>query len=321
MTQAVTEAKPLGLDDLVSPLFIAWQTTGECNMGCLHCCEESGHHMPNEMSKDAALAFCREIADLEIPYVALSGGEPLLLPHFFDICEFLRDQDISVKIETNGVFIDAPMAKRIAKLGLRSVQVSVDGSTPETHEQLRLRGDWEKTVQACRLLVAEGVNTEIVFVPTKFNMHQGMEVVELAYSLGIYGIYTGKLMRIGRAAQNWDKLAPSEEQYQAFFKKLEKKSEEYQGKMKVYFYPFDVIEELRYRKESPAASCLVIPDGRVKLIGPLPFVCGQVGVHPLQEIWERYRKAWRLPQVRDYIDKVLETPSLVSNANNWINLF
>jgi len=315
------EAQLPGFEDLTSPLFIAWQMTGVCNMGCLHCCEESGQHMPNEMDKEAVLALCQEIADREIPYVALSGGEPLLHPNFFEVCEFLRAREISVKIETNGVFVDDAVAGRIAGLGLRSVQVSVDGATAETHERLRLRGDWEKTLRACRLLVAEGVNTEIVFVPTKFNLHQAAEMVDLAASLGIFGFYTGKLMRIGRAAQNWHLLAPSEEQYEKFFKVLQQKSEQYGGRMKIYFYPYDVIEELRYRRDSPAASLLILPDGRVKLIGPLPFLCGQVGLHSLQEIWERYKRAWKEPQVREYIEGLLENPALVANANKWISLF
>ncbi|NIM04060.1 MAG: radical SAM protein [Armatimonadetes bacterium] len=315
------ESRLPGFENLASPLFIAWQTTGVCNMGCLHCCEESGHHMPNEMNEEAAVNLCQEIIDLEIPYTALSGGEPLLHPNFFAICKSLRARGVSVKIETNGVFVDETMADRIAELGLRSVQLSVDGATPETHEKLRLRGDWEKTVQACRLLVEREVNTEIVFVPTKFNLHQAAEMVDLASSLGVVGFYTGKLMRIGRAAENWDLLVPSEEQYREFFTVLEKKAEQYGDKMKVYFYPYDVIEELRYRRDHPAASLLIIPDGRVKLIGPLPFICGQIGLHPLQEIWERYKQAWKDPRVKDYIEDLLKNPALVSNANNWINLF
>ena len=98
-------------------------------------------------------------------------------------------------------------------------------------------------------------------------------------------------MRIGRAAKNWDILCPSEEEYKKFFAVLNEKIALYKGKMKVYYYPYDVIEELKYRLEFPSTSVLVIPNGKVKLIGPLPFICGDLKKESLSHVWEAYKKA------------------------------
>ncbi len=304
-------------EDYKSPLFIAWQLNSACNLGCLHCCEEAGHSMPDEMTKEQALDFCRQIAELDIPYMAISGGEPLLCPHIFDVCELIRDSNISLKIETNGEFIDEKTAQKLAELKMRSVQISLDGATPETHERLRLRGDWGKAVAACKSLIKHGVNTEIVFVPTQFNIHEISEIIDIAYSLGVYGFYTGKTMRIGRAAQNWDILCPSEEEYTKFFNVLQEKTEQYKGKMKIYHYPYDVIEELKYRIEKPSASLLVVPNGKVKLIGPLPFICGDLKKQSLAQIWENYKKAWKKPEVIEFTNKVIANPKLLAESNNW----
>ena len=307
-------------EDYKSPLFIAWQLNAVCNLGCLHCCEEAGHSMPDELTKEEALDFCRQIADLDIPYMAISGGEPLLCPHIFDVCQLIRDNNISLKIETNGEFIDDETAEKFAELKMRSVQISLDGATPETHERLRLRGDWAKAVAACKLLIEYGVNTEIVFVPTQFNIHEIGEIIELAYSLGVYGFYTGKTMRIGRAAQNWDIICPSEDEYARFFDVLQEKTEKYKGKMKIYHYPYDIIEELKYRLEKPSASLLVIPNGKVKLIGPLPFICGDLKKKSLKDIWEDYKVAWRKPEVIEFTKKVIADPNLLAQSNNWIEI-
>ena len=307
-------------DDYDSPLFIAWQLNSACNLGCLHCCEEAGHSTPDEMTKEQALDFCSQIAEVNVPYMAISGGEPLLCPHFFEVCEFIRSNNISLKIETNGEFIDEQTAARLAQLKLRSVQVSLDGATPETHEKLRLEGDWEKAIAACKYLVARGVNTEVVFVPTKFNIHEVGDVIDLAYSMGIYGVYTGKIMRIGRAAKNWDVLCPSDSEYERFFDVLKEKTASYEGKMKVYYYPYDVIEELKYRLESPSASLLVVPNGKVKLIGPLPFICGDLKKQKLSEIWENYKMAWRHPDVIEFTKKVIAEPELLAESNNFREL-
>lgn len=309
------------IEDFRAPLFVAWQITSRCNLGCLHCCEESGHSFPDEMEGEEILNFGREIVKLEIPYVALSGGEPLLHPDFFKVYEFLRNEGIDLKVETNGDFIDRDVAGRFAQLGARSVQVSVDGATASTHQRLRLNGNWERAIEACRHLIEEGVNTEIVFVPTKFNIHEIGDAIDLAASLGCYGFYTGKIMRIGRAALNWSMLCPSPKEYENFFRVLEAKTAEYKGRMKVYYYPYDVIEELKYRLEYPAASFLVLPNGKVKLIGPLPFVCGDVRKQSLEEIWTRYKKAWRQPEVIEYARRVIDNPLLLAEANRWIEIY
>lgn len=306
--------------DFSAPLFIAWQINAECNLGCLHCCEEAGHSMPDEMTSDQVFNFCAQMVELKIPYVAISGGEPLIYPHFFKVCKLLTSNGIEIKVETNGEFIDEKVADKIAKLNFRSVQISWDGAAALTHEKLRLGGDWKKVMEATRILVKKGVNTEVVFVPTKFNIHEVKKVIDLAYSFGIYGVYTGKIMRIGRAAKNWDILCPSEEEYKKFFKELKEKAKEYEGKMKVYYYPYDVVEELKYRLEYPSASLLVLPNGKVKLIGPLPFICGDLKKQRLKHIWRLYKKAWINPRVIKYTKQVVTNPKLLSESNKWIEL-
>lgn len=312
-----TTIEGMSFEDYKAPLFVAWQINSECNLCCLHCCEEAGHSMPDEMDKKEVFNFLQQIVDLNIPYVAFSGGEPLLHPHFFEMCEFLRRNKVSLKVETNGEFINEDTAGKLARLKFRSVQISLDGATAETHEKLRLKGDWEKAVAACRYLIKKGVNTEIVFVPTKFNIHETGALIDFAYSLGVYGVYTGKMMRIGRAAKNWDMLCPSDKEYENFFTVLKEKTDFYKGKMKVYYYPYDVVEELKYRLERPSASVLVIPNGKVKLIGPLPFICGDLKKQSLAQVWEAYKKAWRNPEVIEFAKKVIADPKLLAKSNEW----
>ena len=307
----------MNFEDYKAPLFVAWQINSECNLGCLHCCEEAGHSMPDEMNKEEVFSFLQQIVDLNIPYVAFSGGEPLLHPYFFEMCEFLRRNNVSLKVETNGEFIDERIAKKLGTLKFRSVQISLDGATAKTHEKLRLSGDWAKAVAACRYLIKEGVNTEVVFVPTKFNIHETGALIDFAYSLGVYGVYTGKIMRIGRAAKNWERLCPTDAEYENFFAVLKEKIALYKGKMKVYYYPYDVVEELKYRLESPSASILVIPNGKVKLIGPLPFICGDLKKQTLAQVWEAYKGAWRNLEVIEFAKKVIADPKLLAKSNEW----
>ncbi len=82
----------------------------------------------------------------------------------------------------------------------------------------------------------------------------------------------------------------------------------------------DVIEELKYRLQCPSASLLVVPNGKVKLIGPLPFICGDLKKQSLGRIWENYKKAWKKPEVVEFTNKVIADPKLLAESNNWIEI-
>ncbi len=136
MTQVECAIPGESVNEYDAPLFMAWQLNSECNLFCLHCCEEAGAVFPDRMTKEQMLESCRQFVEAGVPYVALSGGEPLMCPDFWDVCEYLRSHNVSVKIETNGEMIDAEVAKRLGKLNLRSVQISLDGATAKAHEDL-----------------------------------------------------------------------------------------------------------------------------------------------------------------------------------------
>jgi MoaA/NifB/PqqE/SkfB family radical SAM enzyme len=310
----------ISIENLRAPLFIAWHMTNRCNLNCIHCLWDSGEPWPNELNVDEALELCKQIVGLEVPYVALSGGEPLLYPGFWQVCEFLKDHNVSVKIETNGLLINKETARKLAKLELRSVQVSLDGASQQSYSMMRPRADFKRVLDAIKHLNDEGVITEIVFVPAKFNIHEVEQLIDLAVELGVTSFYTGKTMYIGRAVKYWDTLNPTNEQYKRLVETLDRKGKEYENQMLVYYYPYDVIDELKYRLEHPAASPLVLSTGKVKLIGSLPFVCGDVRLHSLAEIWERYKKAWRHPAVIEHARRVFENPSLLSQALEPIEL-
>ena len=46
--------------------------------------------------------------------------------------------------------------------------------------------------------------------------------------------------------------------------------------MRVHFHEMGLLEELRYRLHHPAALLIVLPNGLVKLINALPFICGDL---------------------------------------------
>ncbi|MEP7083848.1 MAG: radical SAM protein, partial [Betaproteobacteria bacterium] len=187
------------IGNLSSPLLLSWQITRDCDLCCLHCCTESapGKRMADELDAAEAMAIADQIIRNQIPYVMLCGGEPLVVPHFLALAETLGNAGILLKIETNGQRLDTKVAERLARLPIRSVQISLDGDTQETYERQRPGGSLAKAHAACCAVRAAGLPLEITFAPTRLNIHELGAVIERARALGAFRFNTGRLMRIG----------------------------------------------------------------------------------------------------------------------------
>jgi MoaA/NifB/PqqE/SkfB family radical SAM enzyme len=125
-------------------------------------------------------------------------------------------------------------------------------------------------------------------------------------------------MYTGNAVKAWRHLEVSEEQYEKFFDTLRAKAVEYRGAMRVYFHEAGLLEELRYRLEHPAALLIVLPNGLVKLINALPFICGDFRRQSLAEIWSNFRRAWSDPRVAQFVDNLATDPGRTRGLHDWI---
>ena len=65
---------------------VAWETTRNCNLDCIHC-RASATSGPYSGELDTAEAYLLldQIAEVAKPIIILTGGEPLLRDDIFDI--------------------------------------------------------------------------------------------------------------------------------------------------------------------------------------------------------------------------------------------
>ncbi|MBI3288705.1 MAG: radical SAM protein [Elusimicrobia bacterium] len=304
-------------EDLGAPLYVAWQITNECNLACLHCIEESGpgKAFKDELNTGEAYAVIDQLVRSEVPYVSFSGGEPMVRPDFFGMVERITQGGVGLKIETNGHYLTPENCRRFKQLGVKAVQVSLDGATPASFNKMRVHGRLETALDGVKNLREAGVPIEINFVPAKFNIKEIAAAVDLAHDIGAYSFYTGKLMFTGNAVRTWGITAPDEADYPAFFDALRAKTEEYKGRMRVYFHEMGLLEELRYRLENPAALFIILPNGKVKLINALPFTCGDLRQDTLSRVWQKFQLAWKSPRVSTFVDRLAEDPTIVSRLH------
>jgi MoaA/NifB/PqqE/SkfB family radical SAM enzyme len=310
------------IDFLAAPAMITWQLTRDCNLACLHCCTDSapGRALPGELSREEALGLADQIVAAQVPYVMIVGGEPTIVPHFFEVAERLGQGGVLLKIETNGQKFSDADASRLSHQPIRSVQISIDGANETTYGRMRPGGSLDKIKQACRAVRRFGMPLEITFAPTKLNIADAEGVIRLALELDAFRFNTGRLMRLGTAAKLWDRLCPDGKDYENFYNLLVGKEEELAERMELCFRPFSLKEELQARSVEPSGTLLVLPDGKVKVTAPLPYLCADLKEQSLNEAWEAYRAAWTHPRVVAGLAEAAGNEERLSEANHWVML-
>jgi len=163
--------------------------TEGCNLACRHCWmgprfDATGKDypvLPVELFETAI----REARPLGLSGVKLTGGEPLLHPHFPSLLEIVRRESLRLTVETNGLLCTAAVAADIARCAKPFVSVSLDGMDAETHEWVRgVPGSFEAARQAVRHLVAAGIRPQIIFSLMRHNAGQASAMVRMAEELG-----------------------------------------------------------------------------------------------------------------------------------------
>ena len=128
-------------------------------------------------------------------------------------------------------------------------------------------------------------------------------------------------MFTGNAVKAWRHLAVTDEQYEEYFRTLAAKRLEYRGRMRVNYHEAGLLEELRYRLHHPAALLIVLPNGLVKLINALPFICGdlrtRVARRGVGELPPRLAatRAWR-----SFIDELAVDPGRTRTLHQWVHV-
>ena len=203
-----------GLD---APICLTWEITYACNLQCVHCLSSSGTRDPRELSTDQAKAVLDELRDLQVFYINIGGGEPMIRKDFFEILEHAETNNIGVKFSTNGTYITADNARRLAAMNYLDIQISLDGVDAATNDAVRGKGSYATAIAAMNhLRDANFGQFKISVVVTRHNVDQLDAFKALADSYGAQLRIT-RLRPSGRGADTWDELHPTQQQQRQIY--------------------------------------------------------------------------------------------------------
>lgn len=194
--------------DLDLPRTLTLMITNKCNLRCRHCWPESGStENCNHVNRKKLLWMIRDFHMLGIDKVCLTGGEPLLHPHWFDIVSFSCEEPgiNEVCLQTNATLLTGAHAEKLASLSQRKliIQVSLEGSNSTTHDKVRGPGSFQSALQGLRLLAEHGLaeQTRVSLTETEDNFQEIPALLKIVHSLGISQFTSGTLVHGGRAAK------------------------------------------------------------------------------------------------------------------------
>jgi Fe-coproporphyrin III synthase len=107
---------------------------GGCNCRCAMCDIWRGNAEAHTISRDDLVGWLDSFRRLRVRQVVLSGGEPLLHPDLWGLCEQLRELPAKITLLTNGLLLEHH-AKKVVRW-CDDVIVSLDGPR-QVHDSIR----------------------------------------------------------------------------------------------------------------------------------------------------------------------------------------
>jgi SynChlorMet cassette radical SAM/SPASM protein ScmE len=192
-----------------TPRSIDIQITGRCNLRCKYCSHfTSGGDVEKNLPTGEWLAFFEELRDCSVMEVCLLGGEPLIREDFKELIKGIVRNRMRFSILTNGTLITEDMAAFLASTGrCNSIQVSIDGSMPITHDSFRGAGSFRRAAQGLKLLLKHHIPASVRVTIHRRNVHDLEEVSKLLLEdVGLPGFSTNSAGYLGLCRQNTEQV-------------------------------------------------------------------------------------------------------------------
>lgn len=157
---------------------LQWHITDKCDQRCKHCYIYAGEDnvCQQEMSIDTLnvvlgdyLDMCKKLS--VAPYIAVTGGDPLLHKNAWEFFELLKKNGVRFCILGNPFHLSLQAAKYLRELGCVSYQMSLDGLR-ETHDYIRKKGSFDITLEKVRTINEAGMRSIIMTTLSRTNMEE-----------------------------------------------------------------------------------------------------------------------------------------------------
>ena len=108
---------------------------------------------------DNCLDFCKVYGRL--PYFYITGGDPILHPHFWQLLSLMKENRIPFTILGNPFHLTDEIGTRLKECGCEKYQLSIDG-LQETHDWFRKPGSFDITLEKIGCINRAGIRSVVM---------------------------------------------------------------------------------------------------------------------------------------------------------------
>jgi len=176
------------------PYLLILDPCNYCNLRCPLC--PTGVKQLGRDQSMLSFEHFRHYFDPHIPYLfevyMHNWGESLINKEVYRMIEYAQRHNVGTNLSSNLVIVDSDDIDHILDSGLEYLVVSLDGTSPETYSQYRVRGDYDKVIANLGELIRRrnqrGQKTPVIewqYIVMKQNEHEIPEAEILAKKLGV----------------------------------------------------------------------------------------------------------------------------------------
>lgn len=217
-----------------SPRSVEVAITTRCNLRCAYCSHfTSAADVAHDLPTGEWLQFFADLGRRAVMEVTLEGGEPLLRRDLPQLIDGIVKNRMRFTILTNGTLITEDLAVFLA--GTRrcnQVQVSLDGSMPETHDVCRGEGTFHRALNGIRILQRHGVSVSVRVTIHRHNVRDLAGVARLLLEeLGLPGFSTNAASFMGMCRSQADRVLLTVEDRSLAMETLWELNQQYGGRI------------------------------------------------------------------------------------------
>ena len=285
-----------------TPIYVVWEITLACDLGCKHCGSRAGKARPDELTTEQCLDVVREMDEIGVREVTLIGGEAYLRDDWDVIATEITRRGMNCSMATGARNLTQDRVDRAAAAGMRAISISIDG-LERTHDAQRgPRGAFAAAVEAAERVAKSPIRLSFNTQINRLSMPELPAIADLLVELGGKAGQLQLTVPMGRAADRPDLLLQPYDLLELFPLLVWIKQTKldpggvtlFPSNNVGYFSPFE--EMLRFRGERGAhwSGCVsgkwslgLEADGKIKGCPSLPskdYTGGYLGKDVLAEV-------------------------------------
>ena len=173
-----------------TPHLVFWETTKACSLACEHCRASAQlDALPGELSTQEGFDLIDQIADMPgpSPILVFTGGDCLERDDLVELITYARSKGLRLGVAPSVTDrLTRATMQELYDLGVRSVSISLDGATSESHDTLRgIAGHFDKTIEALHMMRDIGFRLQVNTTVMKSNARELADVFALLRTTGV----------------------------------------------------------------------------------------------------------------------------------------